>query len=175
MMIHTRSMVRPQPARRRLRGFTLIEAALMTVIIGVGVVAMLQLLATGTVSNLEGNDSTTGLNLARNIRELCLSLSFADPTTPTHWGHESGETLFSYDDLDDLDGKTFSPPIDARRQTISSMDTWAQAVQVQSVDPNRLTAVVPKGSSPAARITVTVTHRGQFVTSMSWLAFDAAN
>lgn len=175
MMIHTRPNVRLRPGSRRPRAFTLIEAALMTVIIGVGVVAMLQLLATGTVSNLEGNDSTTGLNLARNIRELCLSLSFADPSTPTHWGHESGEALASYDDIDDLDGKTFSPPIDARRQSIASMDTWAQIIEVQSVDPDRLTAAVPKGSSPAARITVTVTNRGQVVTSMSWLAFDTAN
>ena len=57
-------------SRRRNRGFTLIEAAMTTVIIGVGFVAMLQLLATGTASNIEGAQTTTGINLAKNVREM---------------------------------------------------------------------------------------------------------
>src|SRR5688572_5057656 len=99
------------PRRPRRQGFTLIEAAIVTVIIGVGIVAMLQLLATGTVSNVEGTKMTTGMNFANSVHELTLSLAFADPTTPTNWGHETGETTATYDDIDDLDGKTFSPPI----------------------------------------------------------------
>src|SRR5262249_31563332 len=84
---------------RRGRGFTVIEGALVTSIISFGVVAMLQLLAAGTVSNGEGAEMTTAINLARNIREMMLGLSVADPQTPTHWGVEAGETLATYDDV----------------------------------------------------------------------------
>ncbi len=89
------------------------EAALVTIIVGVGVVAMLQLLAAGTMSNAESAESTIAQNLARNIRELSLGLAFTDPAQPTHWGLETGETIATCNDLDDLDGAVISPPIDA--------------------------------------------------------------
>jgi prepilin-type N-terminal cleavage/methylation domain-containing protein len=156
------------------RGFTLIEASLVTAIIGIGVVAMLQLLAAGTMTNSEGTELTTGLNLAKNIRELSLGLRFADSDNPTHWGNESGETLSSYDDIDDLTGKSYSPPIDARRQALSDYTNWQQSITVQSVDPDLLTSNAPNGSTPAARVTVTIEHNGQYVCDLSWLAFDTS-
>ena len=145
----------------------------MTVIIGVGVVAMLQLLATGTVSNVEGTKMTTGMNFANSIHELTLSLNFSDPTTPTNWGHETGETTATYDDIDDLDGKTFSPPIDARRVAQSNYTDWSQQVTVESVDPDLLTATVPDGTTPTARVTCKVLHKGREVYAASWLAVEA--
>ena len=41
-------------------GFTLMEAALVTVLVGVGVVATLQLLAAGTMSNGYANEMVDG-------------------------------------------------------------------------------------------------------------------
>jgi len=165
------------PKRVRVRGgFTLIEAALVTVIIGVGVMAMMQLLAAGTVQNGAGAKLTTGLAMAGNIRELTLDLAFTDPDQTASWGTESGETAVdTYDDLDDLDGKTFSPPIDARRQSIASQPEWTQVIAVQCVDPDLITTTVPDGSSPMARVTVTVLCGGQEVCKTSWLAVDPDN
>lgn len=159
--------------RRWRRGFTLIESALVTVIIGLGVVAMLELLATGTKTNVSGTQLTTAIHLARNIRELSLGLAFCDPQTPANWGVESGETLATYDDLDDLDGRTFSPPIDARRQSLAAYANWQQSIIVETVDPGRLTLSVPKGSQPVNRITVIVSHQGKPIYRTSWLAVDA--
>ena len=161
------------PTRAR-RGFTLMEAALVTCIIGVGVAAMLQLLAAGSVSNASGAELTTGINLAKNIRELTLGLAFADPTTPTHWGSESGESLTTFNDLDDFDGTSFSPPIDARRQSLTDHTAWQQSITVHSIDPNRLTTDVPNGSAPATRITVTITHHGHSICDLSWIVLDAS-
>jgi len=160
--------------RLRPRAFTLIEAALVTCIIGVGVLAMLQLLAAGTLSNASGAELTTGINLAKNVREMMFGLRFADPTTPTHWGAETGENLASYDDLDDFDGLAFSPPIDARRRTLDDYANWQQSITVQTLDLDRLTTVVPDGSMPSARATVTITHNGKYICNLSWLAFDTA-
>src|SRR5690349_6272577 len=61
-----RRTVRPPAARRREGGFTLVEAALTMVIIGTGVVAMLQLLAAGTMSNSSAAELTTAVQLANN-------------------------------------------------------------------------------------------------------------
>lgn len=144
-----------------------------TAIVGFGVVSMLQLLAAGTVSNVSGAELTTALNLAKNIRELSLGLSVADPVTPTHWGPENGETLATFNDVDDFDGQVFSPPIDARRTSLTAYANWQQTIHVQTVDPNRLTLNVPNGSQPALRITVSMSHNGKAITEVSWVVFDA--
>jgi hypothetical protein len=144
-----------------------------TAIVGFGVVSMLQLLAAGTVSNVNGAELTTALNLAKGIRELSLGLSVADPTTPSHWGAEAGETLATFNDMDDFDGQVFSPPIDARRNTLAAYANWQQTVKVETVDPNRLTLVVPHGSQPALRVTVSISHNGKAITDVSWVVFDA--
>lgn len=142
------------------------------VIISFGVLAMLQLLAAGTVSNAEGAQSTTAMNLAKNIREMSIGLPCNDPTTPTFWGAEGGETLATYDDIDDFASRTFTPPIDARRQTIAELEGWSQRITVQNVDPNRLTIVAPNGSTPAMRVTCIVRQNGREAYRMSWIAFD---
>src|SRR3954466_8404545 len=63
------------------RGFTLMEASLVTVVIGVGVVAMLQLLATGTMVNGYSNEQTTAGNLANNVHEIAVGVPCYDPDT----------------------------------------------------------------------------------------------
>jgi Tfp pilus assembly protein PilV len=160
-------------ARTRRAGFTLIEAALVTTIISFGVLAMLQLLAVGTVSNNNGAEMSTAINLAKSVREMMVGMPIADPQTPTHWGAEAGENLASYDDIDDFDGKTYSPPIDARRTSIAALSDWSQTIKVQTVDPNLLTTTVPNGTTASVRVTVDVSHNAKKVTSYSWVAFDA--
>lgn len=167
------------PDARPRRGFTLIEAAITTVIIGVGCVAMLELLAAGTVANKEGTELTTAINLAGNVREAMSGVYYTDPTSPTHWGPENGETTpAQYDDLDDFDGWSSSPgnPIDASRTRLSSdYSTWTQKVKVDSINPANLTATashltLPPEQRPTCRITVTVTHNGKAVYTQSWMA-----
>jgi prepilin-type N-terminal cleavage/methylation domain-containing protein len=150
------------------RGFTLLEVSLALVVISVGVTSVVQLLASGTFSNIDSNDTNTAINLANNIHELTFNLHFTSPTNPGHWGPETGETLATYDDMDDFDGQVFSPPIDARRQTLNMFAGWSQTVSVQSVDPNMLTLVVPQATSPVERITVTVKRGSTIVYVESW-------
>jgi prepilin-type N-terminal cleavage/methylation domain-containing protein len=151
------------------RGFTLMEVAMGTMIIGLGVVSVLQLTAKLTVSQVGAVDMTVAVNLANNIHELFYNLHFADPVTPAHWGPETGETLATYNDNDDFDGSSFSPPIDTERNTLSNLSGWTQSISVQSVDPNHITSTVPNGSTSMERITVTISHLGQTVYSESWL------
>lgn len=103
-------------------GFTLIEAALATVIIGVGIVAMVEAQQSFIRSNLWSSNAATGTFLANEIRELTRNLPRHDPVTGLYleggetgpstligWGPESGEVLITdFDDLDDFDGISLS-------------------------------------------------------------------
>lgn len=146
-------MTRRTPnTRRRTRcgGFTLIEAGMATVIIGVGFTAMLQLLAAGTISNKEGMALTTGIHLAGNLHEASLRTA--------------------YDDLFAMQG-THNPPVDANLQSMAGMNGWQQEVDVSYVDPNLLTNSVPDDQEePTARVTVTITRNGKPVYRTSWIA-----
>jgi prepilin-type N-terminal cleavage/methylation domain-containing protein len=68
-------------ARRAGRGFTLIETALATVIVGVGVLALLDAQAAFHVSNDWSTHAATGTYLANEIRELTRKLPNHDPVT----------------------------------------------------------------------------------------------
>jgi hypothetical protein len=167
------------PRPRRRRGFTLIEAATTTVIIGVGCVAMLQLLGAGTMANHQGTEGTVAMNLAGNVREAMAGLAFSDLTSPTHWGPEDGETTVKkYNDLDDFDGWSSAPacPIDAKRDPLpTEYASWCQQVKVESVKPDNLAVTMAHLTlapdlRPASRITVTIYHNGNMIYSESWVA-----
>lgn len=89
----------------------------MTVIVGIGAIAMMELLATGTAVNAAGTEMTIAVNLANNVREIALGMAFADPQAPTQWTSRAA-SVAAYDNVTDLDGQTFSPPPDVRRQSI---------------------------------------------------------
>lgn len=172
-----RSRTQQRAARRRVRrgGFTLIETALTVTIVGVAIVAMVQLLAAGTVANVDSAELTTGMTLARNVREFSLRLAFTDPQTPSVWGidnNESAANPTTYDDTNDLAGRTLSPPIDSAGRRVTGLDDWTQTVAVAAVDPDRLTTTAPNGSTPANRITVTISHRNSKVCDLTWYVFD---
>jgi type II secretory pathway pseudopilin PulG len=154
----------------RRGGFTLLETALATVIVGVGVIATMQVMAAGTQSNDAASNMGTGVQLAHNIRELSLGLPLTDAVYgSSHWGLEPGETALTANDLDDLDGAVFSPPINARRQVVPNISDWKQTVRVDSVDPGAVTGAVPSGSTAVYRVTVTISRSGQNVYSANWL------
>ena len=88
-----------------------------TVIVGVGILATMSLFAACTQQNLTATRMTTAMELATNIQEAMANLAFADPITgKTTFGPEGGEKLSSFDDVDDFDGQTITPPIDALRR-----------------------------------------------------------
>lgn len=158
--------------REPRRGFTLLETSLAIVIIGSGLVAVLQLLAAGTISNEAATDLTTAVNLANNIHEITVRLPLFDPHYPTTWNpHLSSVSSFA--GVSEFDGSTFSPPIDASRQPIASYSNWSQVVTVQSVADSNLNTVIADSTSEwTARVTVQVLSGTQVVYQTSWLATE---
>ncbi len=150
-------------ARRRARGFTLIEAALATMVLGTGMVAMIVAQRAFIAQNEWSTLSSTAQRLGNEVRELTMRMPANDPVTGDDvWGAETGEdTVADFDDLDDFDGAVFSwldgtGPISALGEPIADMDGWTQRVAVEFVDDFDLTEVVAAGTSGMVRMTVVV-------------------
>ncbi len=149
--------------RRRARGFTLIEAALATMVLGTGMVAMIVAQRAFIAQNEWSTLSSTAQRLGNEVRELTMRMPANDPVTGDDvWGSETGEDgVADFDDLDDFDGAVFSwldgsGPISALGAPIDDMDGWTQRVAVEFVNDFDLTEVVDAGASEMVRVTVVV-------------------
>ena len=187
-MAHRRSTGTEQlPARPRYRrGFTLIETALATVIVGVGVLAIVSAQQAFHFKNNWSTHASTATLLGNEIREMTLSLPRHDPVNGlAYWGSEPNELwVGDFDDVDDFDGDggglIFSAnlgngPINARREIISNMPGWTQIVQVYNVDPFNITSIQPDGTTDLLRVEVVVTYQAptdanpRKMTRVSWI------
>jgi hypothetical protein len=116
--------------RKRQSGFTLIETGLATVIIGVGVVALIEAHGAFMRSNQWSTHAATATLMGNEIRELTRNFPRHDPVSGlvmagspaalVGWGSDGGEvTVLDFDDMDDFDdiqfgnGGQLPGPIDA--------------------------------------------------------------
>jgi prepilin-type N-terminal cleavage/methylation domain-containing protein len=161
-------------------GFTLLETLLALVIIGVGVIAVINAQRSFLFSNQWSTQSSAATYLATELREMTRSFARhdrfsggiyfttpGDPDTFTGWGAEAGEdTIADIDDLDDLDGvvfgsatlfpdgftmtRRFPGPINAFGEVIPEM-RWDGSVETVEVDGEQQ-AVAMRGWSQIVRV-----------------------
>ena len=150
------------------RAFTLLESALATIIIGVGVLAVMGLFEACTRQNRAGAAATTAMLLAGHIQEMMEGLPFCDPQTGrATFGPEKGETLAFFNDIDDFDNQTFNPPIDSTRTSVPALSQYTQVVTIMPVYPNQPSSnideakpEIPKTAyTGAVRVRVKVLYR----------------
>lgn len=152
------------------RGFSLIEALIAILLVGLAIASLMAANSAFTKANGVGTDLTTAEFLFEQIRELTTLLPIIDPQTElSTFGPETGETLANYDDLDDLDGANFSPPISAHRNILNEFATYSQQVTVENVNPSDFEQVVADHSSCFVRVTVKVFMNSNEICSASWL------
>ena len=112
----------------RAEGFSLIEVAVATVIIGLGATALLLSVGAGTAVNDSGQELTRAAFLAGEVREWASNQTFANLSalaSPT----------------------TFSPPKDGGGNTITDMTGWSQTMTFTWRDGANLNNTVAAGSS----------------------------
>lgn len=158
-------------ARRRggTRGFTLVEVLVAAAIMGVMLVALMEAFKVGLQALQQSERMTVASSLVEEIHQMTLTLPVSDPETPSSWGQEVGESGPPFDDADDLDGMTFSPPVNADGNVITGLDGYGQQVTVVSVSEQDFGQTVGDGASPVSRVTVVITCQGDEVCRMSWL------
>jgi hypothetical protein len=152
--------MRHRKANTRNGGFTLLEAALTTIIVGTGIVATMQLFAVCTLQNRSASHMTTAMFLANNIQETMADLPFSDPSGVGFGLEEGGQPVSAYDDIDDFDAwdsADLAGPIDASRSAMAELAQYEQRVAVDLVDPNRLS--LDAAGTDAAKVTVRVMYR----------------
>ena len=140
-------------ARGRRRGFTLIEAMMVTVIIGVGVMGMLQLLAAGTMVNSDSTERTTAVHLVNNFNEKVVRTPYANLRT-----------------LATSIPKEYNPPVDGMNRVLNEYSEWSQVVTVRYVNPQNLSFTVPDTQiEPTTQVTVKIMRNGKQVYQTSWI------
>lgn len=150
-------------------GMSLIEVAIATSVLGIGVAALM----VSTSSSTSVNDAGTKLNqavfLAQEIREWTLGLSFVDPEEPNNPPGAADADYGNPDDLDDLMDSVFSPPKDGAGWIISDLPNWSQTITLSWRDTADLASTVPDGTSDAVYVQVAIACRGDDILTTGWL------
>ncbi|MGB2863588.1 MAG: prepilin-type N-terminal cleavage/methylation domain-containing protein [Sedimentisphaerales bacterium] len=151
-------------------GFSLIEVLIAILLVGLAIASLVAANGAFTKANGAGTDLSTAEFIIGQIRELTMLLPVIDPETELFtFGPESGETLAVYDDLDDFNGATFSPPISAERIPLNEFSAFYQQITVENVNPSNFEQVFANHSSSFVRVTVSVFLNSRKISSASWL------
>jgi len=153
-------------------GFSLIEVAVATAVVGIALTALLVAVGSNTRVGDAGTKLTQGVCLVEEIREWTMALPFRDPdpgdannppgpdgTNPQTW----------VDDLDDLMDVTYSPPRDGQGVAIFDLTGWSQTISLSWRDPNDPAATVSPGTSDVVYVQVDVAYQNKPVTATGWL------
>ena len=107
----------------------------VTAVIGVGVVAMLQLWRPARWSIGYSNEQTTAVNLANNIHEIALGLPVRRPGHPSKatpaW--TPGDCNTAFDDVLDSGRQDVQPAARRAAEPIANYANWTQQVSVRTV------------------------------------------
>lgn len=150
-------------------GFSLIEALFAILLVGLAIASLVGANIAFTNANSVGTNLSTAEFLLEQIKELTATLAAVDPDGGSAiFGPEEG-SLADYDDLDDFDGASFSPPISADRTVLSDFGAFTQQVTVENVSASNFELIVSDHSSEFLRVTVKVLMNSTEISSASWI------
>jgi hypothetical protein len=147
----------------------MVEAAMAVVLVSTMIMVGMNAVGSARKTLMTISDRAKATLLAEDMMKEILSKYYYDPqaSAPTTIGTDSGETSrAAYDDVDDYDGKSYSPPTYADGSSIAGFDSsWTVSVAVVWVDPTSPTTV-KTSESGAKRITVTVKKGSQVLATL---------
>ena len=155
--------------RRASRGFSLIEAAISIVIVGGLLVAALTTVAQSSRGLQRTGEKARGTMLAQQLMAEILLQDYEEPVDTPGFGRESSESggdRTAYDDVDDYNGWSSSPPEYKDGKQFADLNGWERSVAVVRVNPSSVNVAI--GSDQGVkRITVAVTYNGLEVASLT--------
>lgn len=163
---------------QRQRGVTLVEVAVATTLVAVVLVASLETLGGAMRTMRETTSQTNAKSLLQQMMAEVLSVSLEDPDGNTSGlGPEADEPSsptdrLAFDDLDDFDGFTRSPPEDREGVALPGYTGWTQAwtVRYANDEPDGSDALTEAVSDQGLRwVSVEVTDPTGTVTRLDAL------
>ena len=133
--------------RNGASGFTLMEVLIAIVIVGVGIVSLMMLFASGTMVNQFSSDLSTAVFLADQLRSMT---------------DEQG--------IDELlaDGDLTFNGVDASGNAVAGLQQYQQTLEVQAINPEDMTVYVGPDVN-AVLVKATVEKSGEQLAQISWL------
>lgn len=156
---------------------TLAEAIVSILIVGVMLVAALNTVGASKMGQKKTGNRAKGTPLAQQLMSEILRQSYEEQSETPAFGRETSELSTSraeYDDVDDYDGWSASPPQRKEGTVIPGLEGWTRSVNVAWVDPADLSQEVGFDTR-VKRITVAVVQDGVVVASMVALRTAAAD
>jgi Tfp pilus assembly protein PilV len=158
------------------RGITLIEVSISTLLVGLIVVSSLRCLAMSAQSSGDSLNRTLATLLAEDLMEEILEQDYFDPDDTPVFGTEAQEGTSDrsdWDDVDDYDGWTASPPQNGNGVSVQDAK-WKRLVIVQHVSADNLnTVLADTNDAGVKRITVTVQCDGETVVEVTAIQTEA--
>ncbi len=133
---------------RNKNAFTLIEVLIAVILVGLAIASLVGANISFTRANGAGADLSTAEFLIEQIRELT--------------------AMTSFDDIDDFDNSTFSPPINVAGTALTNLAAFSQQVTVENVSASNFEQVVVNPSD-FVRITVKIFLNSKEISSDSWI------
>ena len=154
-------------------GFTLVEAVISMLIVGLMLVAALGTLGASARARHVQTSSSSGFTLARGLLTEVLQAAYEDPEDPgggiSQDSGESGGDRGDFDDVDDYDGWTGSPPEHEDGSLLADASGWQRQVTVTYANPVTLAAAGTTSDTGLKLITVTATGPTGEVTTLQAL------
>jgi MSHA pilin protein MshD len=144
------------------RGATLMEAVVAIIVLGIAIPPLVALYTGVAARTADGTYQEVALEYAEAMLEEIASKSFDDPDVNAgSFGTEEGSRA-AYDDVDDFDGLSESPPTRINGTALSQYGGFTRSVIVENVtaaDPDPVTPATD-GWTDYKRVTVTVGWTG---------------
>ena len=159
-------------SKLRKKGFTLVESLFAAMLLGLVIAALAAASGAFTMANGYGLDLSTAEFLIEEVREYTATLPVVDPEDEDSiFGPETDESSMTmYDDIDDFNGSSISPPIDLSGAAMSNFSAYTQEITVENVLPNDFGGAAQTAhSTDFVRVIVTVTKNGTPLNSTSWI------
>ena len=137
------------------RAFSMVESAFAVAVVGVLLVASLSTFAALARNRAVEAERRLAYPLAQQLMAEVLQAYFAEPAGTPTFGPEAGETRATYDDVDDYNGLSETPPATRAGVALAGYAGWTRAVAVAYVSPAAL--AVSSTATTLKRVTVTVT------------------
>jgi len=149
----------------RRAGLSLVEVVISIIIVAVMLTAALNTVGAARVGLAQVSRQAVGDLLAQELLAEILQQSYQDPDEPFVFGVEATESAnnrSSFDDIDDYNGWSASPPQDRNGNVLTDFAGWRREVAVDYVDPANLLRAI-SADRGIKRITVTVSFNGKTV------------